>query len=185
MIIGITGKSGTGKTTVAEYLGKKLDFQVIHGDELAHEVLDINLYNEVLSWFGYEKENVVDRKRLGKLLFNNEELMDKYNKLINEYIMEYFYNNYDLTNNYIIDWNFLPISDFNHKCDIKILLVESDEVRRKRVLARDNITDDYFNMRDLYGLQYNENDFDYVLTSDQVMNNEKILKKIKDENYGN
>lgn len=181
MIIGITGKSGTGKTTVANYLGEKLNYPVIHGDELGHTVLDLTLYNEVLSWFGCEKEAEVNRKRLGKLLFTDAELMDKYNNLINEYIMAYFYENYKLDDNYIIDWNFLPISDFNQKCDVKILLVLSDEERKRRVKLRDNITDEYFKSRDEYGLEYEKRNFDLVLTSDEIINNEHILKKIMGE----
>ncbi|MCH5167198.1 MAG: dephospho-CoA kinase [Erysipelotrichales bacterium] len=180
MIIGITGKSGTGKTTVANYLASKLGYIVIHGDELAHKVLDINLYNEVLSWFGVPEENTVDRKRLGRLLFSDKTLMHKYNILINEQIMSHFYKKYDLKDNYIIDWNFLPISDFNNKCDKKILLVLNDEERKQRVLKRDNITDEYFNRRDDYGLEYNESDFDFVLTSDEIMRSEYILDSLKD-----
>lgn len=178
MIIGITGKSGTGKTTVSEYLGSILNYMVIHGDDLAHEVLTLDFYNEILSMFDLPCENEVDRKKLGSLLFNNKKIMSKYNKMINERIIKRFKEIVKDEKNYIIDWNFLTVSELWNLCDKKILLVADDNTRRNRVLARDNISDEYFNSRDKAGLEYNEQDFDYVITSDDVLTKKFDLERL-------
>ena len=40
MVIGITGKSGSGKSTYAEKLSKDNGYFVVHVDEIGHEVLE-------------------------------------------------------------------------------------------------------------------------------------------------
>ena len=64
MLIGITVPQGSGKTSVTDYIGASINFRVIHVDFLVHQVLDLNLYNEVLSWFNLPKE---DEKLSGRV----------------------------------------------------------------------------------------------------------------------
>ena len=72
MLIGITGPQGSGKTSVNDYIGASINFRVIHVDFLVHQVLDLNLYNEVLSWFNLPKEESIDRKKIGRKLFSSQ-----------------------------------------------------------------------------------------------------------------
>ena len=44
MLIGITGKSGSGKTFVAEWLKNKLDAKLLKFDQISHEVVASNSY---------------------------------------------------------------------------------------------------------------------------------------------
>lgn len=165
MLIGITGPQGSGKTSVTDYIGESLSIKVIHIDELAHELLDINLYNEVLSWFNLPREEKVDRKVLGSLLFSSQELMEKYNARIYELILVRLKEIIAHEENLIIDWNFLPISDLFDMCDLKVLVTAPLIERIKRVVKRDNISESYAYEREKNGIQYDSSDYDLVLNN--------------------
>lgn len=178
MIIGITGKQGSGKTTVANYIAEVFNGQVIHGDELAHEVLTLDVYNYVLSWFNQPEEDHVDRKKLGSFLFKDQEQMNKYNDLIYSlmHFEERFANNPEGI--FIIDWNFLPITPLMDLCDITILLDAPESVRELRIINRDSVKSDYFKLRESNALDYKQEDYDFFLTSEEILNNKDTLKKI-------
>lgn len=165
MLIGITGPQGSGKSSVADYLGKYFGIEVIHVDLLAHEVLDINLYNEVLSWFNLPKEKEVNRKKLGMLLFQSKSLMDRYNNTIYPYILNLLDSKIDSKKVQIIDWNFLPLSETFYKCDIKVLVTAPVDERIKRVMKRDNISFSYAQQREKEGISYDGSCFDLVLNN--------------------
>jgi dephospho-CoA kinase len=48
-------------------------------------------------------------------------------------------------------------------CDKKILVTLDEPERRKRVKARDNITDEELDLRDKASISYNIEDFDEVI----------------------
>lgn len=178
MIIGITGKQGSGKTTIANYIAEVLNGEVIHGDELAHEVLTLDVYNYVLSWFNQPAEDKVNRKRLGSFLFKDKERMNKYNDLI--YSLMNFEEKFASNPKeiFIIDWNFLPITPLMNLCDIKLLLDAPESEREKRIINRDNVESDYFKLRESNALEYKKEDYDFFLTSEEILNNDEVLKKI-------
>lgn len=168
MLIGITGPQGSGKSSVTDYIGEYLGCDVIHVDELAHEVLDINLYNEVLGWFNMPEEQVVDRKKLGSLLFASEGLMKKYNERIYELIISRLNEKLDSKRVQIIDWNFLPISSIYEECDLKVLVTAPLEERIKRVMQRDQISESYAYEREKKGISYEPSMYDLVLNNYNV-----------------
>lgn len=165
MLIGITGPQGSGKTSVTDYIGESLNIKVVHVDDLAHELLDINLYNEVLSWFNLPREEKVDRKVLGSLLFSSQELMEKYNTRIYELILIRLKDIIAHEDNLIIDWNFLPASVLFNMCNLKILVTAPLIERIKRVIERDNISESYAYEREKNGIKYDSLMYDLVLNN--------------------
>lgn len=84
-IIGITGSIATGKSTVSNIL-IELGYKVIDADKVAHELMEIgNInYKSIVSYFGEEIlncDNTINRKALGKIVFNDENLLNKLNEL--------------------------------------------------------------------------------------------------------
>lgn len=143
MVIGITGGIGSGKSLVTKFLQAKFGAAVIDTDTVGHEVMEIGTkaYYEILETFGKEvlaKDESIDRKILGDLVFTNEEMLSKLNDIIHpaveaevdKRIEDFNKKNYK----YIALETALMIKvGYNRKCD-KVWYVYADkDVRLKRL----------------------------------------------------
>lgn len=143
MVIGITGGIGSGKSLVTKFLQTKFGAAVIDTDTVGHEVMEIGTkaYYEILETFGKEvlaKDESIDRKILGDLVFANEEMLSKLNDIIHpaveaevdKRIEDFNKKNYK----YIALETALMIKvGYNRKCD-KVWYVYADkDVRLKRL----------------------------------------------------
>jgi dephospho-CoA kinase len=84
--VGLTGGYATGKSFVAAQL-ERFGCHVIRADELGHAVLqpEGEAYKPALEMFGrgiLDAQGAIDRKKLGALVFENPQLLDKLNSLI-------------------------------------------------------------------------------------------------------
>lgn len=166
MIIGVTGKSGAGKSTYAKSIAKENGFYYLDIDEIGHKILDDpEVKKQIKEKFGLEVSSK-NRKKLGELVFasrNNEmkQLADitweKMKSIINDYI------EFNLVPGIVLDWILLPHTPFFKICDKKILIVTDEAERRERLKKRDGITDEEIDLRDNASIEYNFDDFDEVL----------------------
>lgn len=166
MIIGITGKSGVGKTTLAKQLNKNNDFKVIHIDDLSHEIMEQDhIKSQLISIFGNNiiVNNKIDRKCIGDLIFTNRDLYDKLSKQIWIEIKKQINTIMSTHDNIILDWILLPQSHYWKMCDRKILITADDDIRKQKVMQRDNISLDYLNKRDAASIAYDDFDFDEII----------------------
>lgn len=85
-MIVITGSIGSGKSTVCKIL-KEHGYTIVDADKIARELINPKIIDNL---FGkeYIKDQEVDRKVLGKLIFNNKEQRDKLNRYIHPLIRE-------------------------------------------------------------------------------------------------
>ena len=69
VVFGITGGSGSGKTSVSKML-EKLGVHIIDTDVIAHEIVEPNseCLNELVDYFGDSILNDVIRIRINKLI---------------------------------------------------------------------------------------------------------------------
>ena len=96
MIIGITGQSGSGKSTAVSYL-KEYEFVHIDLDQLGHQsYFDPKVRALLYRHFGNLVfiNGVIDRNRLAKIVFNDNEQLQILNNIIHPYI-------YRMTQKYI------------------------------------------------------------------------------------
>ena len=61
-------------------------------------------------------------------------------------------------------------------CDVKILLDVSYDVRKKRAMKRDNITEEDFDLREQASIDFDETLFDYVFKADDEKKVERLAK---------
>ena len=190
-IIGITGSSGSGKSTVCEILNEKYNVKIIDADKIAKELLTsgTEYYNDVISKFGREITNGsgdIDRKKLADLIYND----DKKRKMLNNSTFYYVVkviklrakeaNNVDI----IIDAPLLFESKLDDICNFTIGVIAKESVQIERIIKRDSISKEQACKR-LKAQQTNdfyiskcteiiENNNEYIETEKQI---EKIAKK--------
>ena len=166
MIIGITGKSGVGKTTYANNLAKNSKFYVVHIDDVSHEVMELEkIKTELVKIFGNDviKDGIVDRKYLGDIVFANRHLYKNISDMIWEEVKLRLNEVLQTYENVILDWILLPHSHYWKLCDRKILIIANETERKKKVMLRDNISKEYLDKRDSAGIDYKDIDFDEII----------------------
>ena len=166
MIVGVTGKSGVGKSTYARKYAEEHNLFYLDIDEVGHQILDLpDVQKECAEKFGLEVSSA-NRKKLCELVFasrNNEmkELADitweKMKDIIDRYI------EFEGNPGIVLDWILLPHTHYFKMCDKKILITLDETKRRERLKKRDNITDKEIDLRDNASIEYNVNDFDIVI----------------------
>ena len=183
MIIGICGKSGSGKTTLANQIMQLAGNNAIclDIDKIGHSVLLLPaVKKELINSFGESiiKENMVDRKKLGEIVFNSRNEMGKLSYITWKYMQIEIDKILNLNKDKIIilDWLLLLNTKYFDMCDVKILLDVSYDVRKKRAMKRDNITEEDFDLREKASIDFDETLFDYVFKADDEKKVERLAK---------
>ena len=146
IIIGVTGNTGSGKTTVCKIL-KNLGFYTIDCDILAHTVMLPNkpAYIRVVDVFGAEilsSTGEIDRKKLGAIVFadqNKRTLLESiaHPAVIDSALVEAA----SAEAKYVaIDAVLLVESGLHHHCNAVWLVTADEEERLARILARDTLS---------------------------------------------
>ncbi|MCF7793550.1 MAG: dephospho-CoA kinase [Candidatus Cloacimonetes bacterium] len=88
-LIAVTGGIACGKSAVCKWFENK-NIKVYYSDKLAHEVLQENdVIQKLTDNFGDEilSNGKIDRKKLGKLVFNNPQKLAKLNRVIHPEVL--------------------------------------------------------------------------------------------------
>lgn len=181
MVICICGKSGSGKSTVSKYLVKEYNAIHIDIDRIGHKCHnDKNIKQNLINTFGNKilTNNNIDRKKLREIVFINEIEMKKLEEITWNYmekeIDKIINNNKDKL--IILDWLLLPKTKYLKQADLRILINTPYKIRKQRILKRDNIKEEDFNLREQASINYNENDFDLVFNTNDIENIKKLVK---------
>ena len=133
VIIGITGGSGTGKSSLAGLLGH----EVIDADRLYHRIFEENtdLKNELVRRFG-----TCERKELADIVFADKNKLDELNAVTFGYIMPAIEEKILPGRDVVIDAPLLFESGLDKKCDFTVAVLARRDVRIKRIMARDALS---------------------------------------------
>ncbi len=149
MIIGIIGRSCSGKDRVAEFLEKK-GIVTINCDRVAHEILD-SLASEVRDAFGDGciTDGRPDRRKLGPLVFSDPEKLERLEGMIYPRLIERI-RELDSANRVItVNGATLEKAGIVRLCKEIVFVYAPLEVRLERALKRDGITKESFLERNL------------------------------------
>ena len=182
MIICICGKSCSGKSTLSMKIASIFDNSVyVDIDKIGHSVLNIKKdKNELINNFGNEiiANNIVNRKKLGSIVFNSKTEMEKLTDITWKYmekeIDKIIEENQDKM--IILDYLLLPKTKYFKMSNLRILLDIPYHIRKERALMRDKITSEEFDLREKNSMEYNINDFNYVLKNTDILNNNIDIK---------
>jgi dephospho-CoA kinase len=149
MILGIVGKAGSGKSYVSKLLKENFKNSiVIDVDRVGHYVLTLFHVKEKLKdIFGqeiFDKNNEIDRKKLGEIVFSDESKLEKLNEIVHSEIykeiekkVKIYLKKYDII---VLDAAMLFKIGLDKMCHKIILVDASEDLRYKRLVKKRNIT---------------------------------------------
>ena len=151
MIIGLTGKSCSGKDYVARLFGE--EFVVIDEDNLGHVALDNNR-EKLVAAFGDSiiTDGKVDRKKLGPIVFSDKEKLEKLNSISHPWMMAETLRLCREAESEgkiaVINAAILEKMGFVPYCNEVVLVSSPYSERLKRAVMRDKITPEAFEKRE-------------------------------------
>ncbi|MBR5792954.1 MAG: dephospho-CoA kinase [Ruminiclostridium sp.] len=153
-IIGITGPTGAGKTTALNAL-TSLGGCIIDADAVYHEltVSSAPMREEISARFpGVYEGTTLHRKKLGAIVFQDEKALADLDEIIQKYVTQA--TREKLTQAEAegrpaaaIDAIKLLESGLSDLCHCTLAVTAPDELRVKRIMARDGISEEYAWMR--------------------------------------
>lgn len=187
MIIGITGNSGTGKTSICKEVVKikgENQIALIDADKIVKEISvpGHEYFNQIINIFGKEitlSNGNIDRKKLANIVFSDNKKRELLNQNTYKYVVDEIKKQIKENKNktVIIDAPLLIESNLNKICDIVISVIADCEIKIERICKRDNIDK---NMAQARLNSQNQNEF-YIKNSDYIIiNNSNIEKHAKD-----
>ena len=146
--VGLTGPTGAGKSYVCEIFRQK-GFKIIDCDKIAHELTAKNapILTELASEFGEDvvKNGELDRKLLASRAFDTKEHTKKLNSILHPAIIKRCKEEANgLT---VLDASQLFEANMQNDCYKVIGVLADEDVRIKRIIARDNITEQQAKLR--------------------------------------
>jgi dephospho-CoA kinase len=155
VIIGLTGPTGAGKSTVAKEF-KKLGCAVIDADSVARiAVTKEKCLSELKSEFGNDivgKDGILNRRLLAQRAFSSEKSSMRLNEITHPVIVKLVSKQIDYYKNsdakaIIIDAALLFESGADAICDTVIAVTAPLDIRIQRIINRDSITPEFAKAR--------------------------------------
>ena len=173
-LIGLTGKTGAGKSTVSKMLEGFGAF-IIDGDKVAREVLNLSpdLELKLKAAFGSDiyANGVLLRKELAKRAFSsheNTELLNSiFHPVINKRLFELSNEAFKTHSVAVVDAAAVIESGFYKSCDCLITVYAPESIRLERIMRRDSLTKEEAMRR----INAQKDDEFYFSKSDIIINN--------------
>lgn len=182
LVIGLTGNIGCGKSSLSNIL-KNNSLDIIDADIISRDIMnDKDLLNKIFETFGNDikrEDGTLNRKELGKIVFNDDEKLIMLNNIthpaikneIKKRIKEIEDNNRNIVvvdAALLIEGNFLDLVD-------KLVVISCDlDVQLNRIMKRDNITKEEAISRIKSQMDQNEK----IKYGDYIIDNSKGLDEL-------
>ncbi len=182
--VAITGNIASGKSEVEKLLFAS-GFKVLDTDSVAHDILenDEEAKKEIVSIFGkdiLDGNNLISRAKLAEIVFNDKDKLIRLERIIHPKVFrkigEFFNEN---KNNGICFVSVPQLFETKTQMafDKVILVTASEEIRKKRLIERNNISEEDAKLR----LSAQMKDSEKIKQSDFVIYNDKDLNYLKDQ----
>lgn len=146
MRVALTGNIGAGKSAVGEYLRTK-GIKVIDTDILAREIVEPGkkAWFEIVRSFGYEvlaENDVIDRKRLGDIVFNDKDKKCELEKITHLAIWEQLSEKMSQESLVVAEIPLLFEAGWQDRFEKVILVKADDALRLQRIMERDKLSEE-------------------------------------------
>lgn len=185
-LIGLTGQTGAGKTLVCAILGEQ-GLRVIDADVAARKVVSggAKCTLDLAVEFGIgilNADGTLNRKKLGDIVFADKQKRLALNKIIFPYIREEIFAQVEALRReapgaIFLDAPTLFESGADKRCDKVVSVVAPLELRLRRVIARDRISEEAAMLR----IRAQHDDEYYTSRSDFVIENNGDLSELRDK----
>ena len=153
IVIGITGGTGAGKTSLLRALQKQ-DACVLDCDRIYHEMLgsDESLRAALRKAFGdaiFRADGSVDVHAIGLIVFHDKEKLSELDAIVRAHIPRECARRMAASDKQLIGLDAIKLIEcgLGAICDATVAVTAPEEVRVKRIMARDSITEDYARSR--------------------------------------
>lgn len=137
MIIGLTGRVGTGKTTAQGIFLEEFPFTLLDLDSIGHKLLEEqSVINALVNTFGHEiLENMaISRPALGKIVFSNKDALLKLNSIIHPRIKKHVLNQIESSKvSFLIVGALIQEIGLSESCDHVIVIDVEDNLLTSRL----------------------------------------------------
>ena len=154
MIVGITGPTGSGKTTALKVI-REMGGCVLDLDAVYHGLLktDAGLLRELDARFpGVIRNGELDRKALGNIVFADKQALSDLNAITGKYILAETDRQLEAAQRQgvpiaAIDAINLLEGDLPERCHVTVAVTAPVEIRVGRLMERDGISEEYARLR--------------------------------------
>lgn len=182
MIIVVTGKFGSGKSTVSKIIAKH-GFRLISADKLGHDVLNENK-NKIIKEFGtsvLNKHKKIGRKKLAEIVFNNEHKLKRLNKITHNQIIRKIKKQIKKNKNCVVDAALFYELKLNKIADCVIL------IRAKKTKKLERLKYDKRFINKISGLQKEPKKYHFLVNNNSKLGGlrkqiRRIIKNAKNSN---
>lgn len=149
MILGLTGGIATGKSTVVNIF-KSLDFPIVDADLIAREIVVVGTpaLAKIVSVFGSEilhADGSLDRKKLGEIIFSNEEKRKQLNALLSPFLKDAILAQINKKKNeaalVVVDIPLLYEGNYEKYVDKVAVVYVPETTQLARLIKRDGLTE--------------------------------------------
>lgn len=185
-LIGLTGSTGSGKSTVAEFF-RQNGYIIIDADKIARQALAKNssCLKQVCGVFGDDILNPdgdLNRQKLAERAFSSSENTQLLNDITHPWIflqvLKMCRQNIDSGKNKLLfDAPVLFESNSDIMCDAVVSVTAPKEVRLERLVKRDGLSEEQIRKR----MSVQHDDDYYTSRSDFVIDGSLFLDEIKDK----
>lgn len=174
--IGITGPSGAGKSLLSDHLSSQ-GFPIIDADAVYHSLLipPSDCLNALRHAFGdavFSPNGTLNRAALSEIVFHDEAKLSLLNQTVLGFVLERIRVQLNLWekqgySSAIVDAPTLIESGFHKECDAVISVLSAPELRIRRIMKRDGISEERAAVR----VRAQQSDDFYRTHSDYVLEN--------------
>lgn len=147
VIVGLAGGIAMGKTTISQFLKSKA-IPVVDADQIAHEILTVDEVKvKLMDTFGesiLDKNQNIDRRKLGPIVFNDQRQLEKLNIIVQPYIRTEIVRQLDTfsaSKVVVLDAPVLFEQGYEKMVDYLMVIKTSAQIQVERLMQRDSLNE--------------------------------------------